>query len=361
MTDHIEDKLRQLPKFTMDTQYRQSLASVLINKYTEKGARSRFVIPRFAYVLCALVLLLGGYFFAVKGKGNPFVPTVVHAADIIRKNLESHMKVGTIYHVVYTHDIYDNGEQASATYDLWEDYGTTARFKQDIIYPDGSHGQQGFDLDIRWDTDFATKTVKRDIYIYPSGAQKEALMGQRTDIATDMKAMVDAGTVTAVPGKLDTKDVYIVTNTDDHVGSGWDVLTFDRETFALLRVEENGDSGTRQTITYDLQESIERTSERLQDVFGFVSPGSDFKVLDRRFDTSKGYLDDDYYEVSTASAVPAILPQTPMEYLESTPSADGFQCPRNTWIYCKTAGANCSQDYLSWAGANCPNFKGASF
>jgi len=41
-----------------------------------------------------------------------------------------------------------------------------------------------------------------------------------------------------------------------------------------------------------------------------------------------------------------------------------FNCPRSEWIDCMPGPgvpkSQCSPNYLKWANANCPNFKGAA-
>lgn len=52
----------------------------------------------------------------------------------------------------------------------------------------------------------------------------------------------------------------------------------------------------------------------------------------------------------------------------ATPTAtpNAFTCPKNEWVDCMPGPDNagikfeCTQDYLTWAKANCPNFKGAA-
>jgi hypothetical protein len=51
--------------------------------------------------------------------------------------------------------------------------------------------------------------------------------------------------------------------------------------------------------------------------------------------------------------------------ISPTPTEKPFTCPKTPWVDCmpgpdRQLKRECTQEYLTWAKANCPNFEGAA-
>ncbi len=311
---NIEKLFTYLPKFTVRAEFKEALKKRIfstsekceideefITPRAPSGLQhyfSRNFAPRFAFMLVILLMVVGGIYFFQKSTGmNVLRPAKVMAAEIIKRSKESFFKPGTIYH----HQVkqYVEGATEPIAYELWEDMDTQ-RFRNHVIYPVSSGGEevwQWFDLDIQWDVDVAAKTARKDIYRYQNQQERTEKKGESVDLPQQFDELISQGVLEAKEGKLDNRDVYVVYDTRTNQDKYWDMLTFDRKTFQLLRTEKyigEGENRKLQTLVeYELQESLPKTDALIKQYFSDPPLSLDgFTIIERTFDTSQGYLDD---------------------------------------------------------------------
>ncbi len=101
---------------------------------------------------------------------------------------------------------------------------------------------------------------------------------------------------------MDDLDVYVIYDTRENEEKFWDILTFDRQTFRLLKTEkytgEGEDRHASQIVEYEIIENLERSEENIKKLF-LTTPVnlSDFKILSRYYYLNGGqseeYLPED--------------------------------------------------------------------
>jgi len=302
----IEGLLSQFPVMQADAAFKQTLGRELSEKFSTGFVRKaqpsmwswNAFFPRFAIVTALSLLVAVGVYYTQKSTGgNIFRPTKVMAAEIIRHSKETFFKPGTIYH----HRVkqYVDGAGEPTVYELWADMDTQ-RFRNHVVYAPTSGGAevwQWFNLDVQWDVDVTAKTARKDIYHYQNPQERTEKKGERVDLSQQFDKLISEGVLEAKEGKLDRRDVYVVYDTRTSPDKYWDMLTFDRQTFQLLRTETytgEGENRRLQTLAeYELQESLPKTDELIKQYFSEPPVNLDgFTVTERVFDTSQGYLDD---------------------------------------------------------------------
>ena len=263
----------------------------------EKRKNKRAARP--ALVLFLVLIMIGGgwKYVSMHGGGKTGVlwalrPARVMAAEIIQKSREIFLKPGTIYHQKTKQ--YANGGKDFIEYEYWQEIDS-GNYANHVTTFDGSReGWQIDDLKVRWDIDVKSGEVRKDVYVYD---EKNTLEGVRkarntgVDLATKFEDLIENGTLTAVEGKLDTRDVYVVTDTRETEDKYWDILTFDRRTFQLLQTEKYEESGgaknLKELVIYEIQEALPSTPELGGKLFS-QSPIdlTKFTVLTRKFSYS---------------------------------------------------------------------------
>lgn len=279
------DSSGNLPKLSADPIVGDKLGQEVqqSSQNREQGRRSNPPILRVIFLLVLLVLIVGVVSIAGKKGKNFLRPSTVSAAEIIRRNLEKFIKPNTIYHQKTKQ--YLGGNNEPNTYEIWEDQ-ESERFYNEATYSDGRKTVQGFNLEFRWDIDYPTKTIHKDIYVYnnQSGPQP---VGKRVDIAEQFDELIRNGILETKEGKLDDREVYVIYDTRANPEKHWDILTFDKKNFQILQTEKYGaDRKLEELITYEIQEAIERTEESLVKFFTYKDPGNDFSLYQKRFYTS---------------------------------------------------------------------------
>lgn len=349
----IEELLQNMPKATMNAQVKQRVYESLMLK-KEEIKKPRFSFPSFGFTprsfafACAVLVLIIGGTVMFKNSMNPLRPSLVSAAEILKRNIANFFRPNTIYHVTYKHfvDYKGSGNTQPTIYDLWEDRNSD-RFYQEITYPDGNRSWQGFDTNTRWTIDFNEKTVMEDLYVWTNPAEKEVKHGDRVDMSAQFDELITNGQLEAKEGVLDTKPVYVVYDTRKSPDKLWDILTFDKDSFALLQTETKNAAGdgVGQLVLYEKQEVLDRTPENLEKLFSFRSPGEDFTILTRHFDPNNGGYIESEYQKSISSPTPTSNPNVVPTTSESnnwrtyTGKTFSFQYP-NSW-------ANAIEDVLS--------------
>jgi hypothetical protein len=255
------------------------------------------------FFLLALLVLLVAVNITRKESKNFLKPSAVSAAEIIQRNLEKFIIPNTIYHQKTKQSL--GGGNEPNIYEIWEDQ-ESERFYNEVTYSDGSKIVQGFNLEFRWDTDYATKTIHKDIYVYEpqSGPQP---IGTRVDIAEQFDELIRNGVLKTTEGKLDDREVYVIYDTRVSPEKYWDILTFDKNNFQILQTEKYGeDNNIEELVIYEIQEAIERTEENLAKLFNYIEPGDDFTLYQRNF-----YLNapnqEEYILVSGPPATPSSI------------------------------------------------------
>lgn len=251
-------------------------------------------------VLVVMIVVALGVLFLSSGK-NPFSPSKVSAAEIIKRNVANFFKPGTIYHQKTKQYV----NEGLLTYEIWEDTDSS-RFFQKVMGIDSNEIWQGFDTEIQYEADFSEKKLKKDIYIYANPDEKGKKLGERVDLAKKFDELLNLGILEAKEGKLDNRQVYVVYDTRDNSDKAWDILTFDKETFALLQTEEygeGGDKGASNIVTYEIQEALSRDEQSFYKFFTepFVTLEG-FRIYERHFKTSSGYVENEYVEVKDVKA-----------------------------------------------------------
>lgn len=320
--EDIEKLLTQLPKFAARPEFKEALKKRIFATDQERVIDEGFVtskaspglqhyffrgfVPRFAFLLVVLSIVVGGLYYFQKSTGtNVLRPAKVMAAEIIRRSKETFIKPGTIYHHRIKH--YSKGATEPTVYELWEDMDTQ-RFRNHVVYPPtsttgASEVWQWFDLDAQWDVNVPEKKVQKDRYIYSSPDERMEKKGHRVDIAHEFDTLLSDGILEAKEGRLDTREVYVVYDTRPEPEKSWDILTFDRQTFQLLRTEkytgEGNDRKLQLLVEYEVQESLPKTDQSVKELFVDqpLSLGG-FTVTERTFVTSQGYLDDGFQDTS---------------------------------------------------------------
>ncbi|MCL5090414.1 MAG: hypothetical protein M1514_00200 [Patescibacteria group bacterium] len=295
-----EEILKELPRFQTDNFFKNNLKEKLLKENAVIPQKTSF-LPRLALAFILILLLSGAFFFNRWSNRNPLKPSLVMAAEIIKENLNRFIKPNTIYHQKTV--LYSDGGNEPIVYEIWEDQDTD-RFLNHVIYPD-RESWQSFDLETRWNIETKEKTVQKEIYQYQDPEEKLEKKGQRVDLAEKFDHLVKEGTLTVKEGKLDTQEVYVIYDTRNSLDKFWDTLTFDKNTFALLRTEKyQGEGNERKLVSlviYETQEALPRTEENLK---MFIQPPislDGYDLYERHFDTAKGYLDD-YQKISTPSS-----------------------------------------------------------
>lgn len=273
------------------------------------GRRSNSPILRVIFLLALLVIVVVVVNMAGKKGKNFLRPSTVSAAEIIRRNLEKFIKPNTIYHQKTKQ--YLDGSNEPNTYEIWEDQ-ESERFYNEATYSDGRETVQGFNLEFRWDIDYSTKTIHKDIYVYEpqSGPQP---VGRRVDIAEQFDELIRNGILETKEGKLDDREVYVIYDTRASPEKYWDILTFDKNNFQILQTEKYGaDRKLEELVIYETQEAIERTEESLAKFFTYKDPENDFTLYQRKFYTSTPDQED-YVVVSGPQTAPVstIIPIPP--------------------------------------------------
>jgi hypothetical protein len=279
--------------------------------YLMKGRRFNSPILRVIFLLALLVLIVGVINIAGRKEKSFLRPSPVSATEIIRRNLEKFIKPNTIYHEKTKQRLGGNNE--FNTYEIWEDQ-ESERFYNEATYSDGRKTVQGFNLEFHWDVDYSTKKIHKDIYVYEpqSGPQP---VGRRVDIAEQFDGLIRNGVLEAKEGILEGREVYVVYDTRTSPEKIWDVLTFDKQTFQILRTEKYGaDKKLEELIAYEIQEAIERNETNLAKFFTYQDPGNNFSLYQRKFYTSKPDQED-YVLVSDPQTTPVstIIPTRPPE------------------------------------------------
>ena len=305
----IEQLLRNLPKHRADSLFKDKLKQRILGEVTVQKPRFSWgFLPRLATVTLLLILVIGGLstlnkqpenFSLTADKSLPesatrlFQAAPVSAAEIIEKHLANFFGPNMLYHLVYRHYVYNGTPDPQiTTYDLRED-SESDRFYQDITHSNGSRTTQGFDLKIRWEIQYASKQVYKDLYTFEPSAQGP--QGRRLNEVAYFNDLINQGVLTTTQGEYDAKQVYVITDTRTGPEKSWDKLYFDRETFALIAKEEYKSDGTlEQKIVHTVEEVSPRTQENLNTYFTYKNPGSDFVIYARHFGP-QGYVENEYY------------------------------------------------------------------
>lgn len=288
--NEIENVLKALPKAKLDPEFKKIL-SEQIQKYKvdQDNAKNLYPIKRF-FILGMLIVILGIMFSLnfLNSKKTPLdmlYPAKVSAAEIIQRSRDVFLKPGVIYHQKTTQ--YLEGKKV-ATYELWEDMDTPM-FRNYVIYHDTNRENwQWFDLDVSWDTDLQEKVIRKDIYVYDQFTPKDQKLGSMVDLSDVFDKLLLNGTLDAKEGKMDDKDVYVIYDTRESQDKYWDVVTFDKQTFRLLKTEKYSDEGDQRyashIVEYEIIENLERTEENIKSLF-LTSPVdlNDFKIFSRYY------------------------------------------------------------------------------
>jgi hypothetical protein len=257
------------------------------------------------------VLILAGAIFS----GNKFLhPKTVDAAEIIKKNLEKILEKGTVYHhraaLVYLSSKINQPEQKPTIYEIWEDQDSD-RFRNEVSYPERGKTLQVFDGDILWNYREEEKTLKKDIYVYPDPREREIKHGEMVDLIKTYRELLDSGVLSAYESELEGRKVWRLI--DENPDSYWNTFYFDKETFMLLQQERweevEGEKVMTAKLTYEILESIPKQNIDVAKIFSFdYSLDPQTKILERHFNVSTGYVEDDYYPAATPT--PTIDPTT---------------------------------------------------
>lgn len=322
--NEIENILKNTPRAKMDPEFKALLHEQIINNsFSKNHSKKPFLMWR--YILSAACVLivsaLLGYNF-INTKQTPidlFIPAKVSAAEIIQRSREVFIKSDVIYHQKTTQ--YLEGKK-TATYDLWEDMDT-AMLRNHVIYHDtGRDIWQWFDLDTRWDADLQEGIIRKDIYIYDELNPRGQKLGNMIDLSARFDELLNEGVLEAKEGKMDDTDVYVVYDTRENEDKYWDILTFDKQTFRLLKTEKYTGEGDQrhisQIVEYETIENLERTEDNINKLF--ITPPidlSEFKILSRYYSLSGESSDDYVPENELISPQPEKLNGKP-EMLEET-------------------------------------------
>ncbi len=293
--NEIENVLKALPKAKLDPEFKEIL-SEQIQKYklNQDNAKNLYPIKRF-FILGMLIVILGIMFSLnfLNSKKTPLdmlYPAKVSAAEIIQRSRDVFLKPGVIYHQKTTQ--YLEGKKV-ATYELWEDMDTPM-FRNYVIYHDTNRENwQWFDLDIRWDTDLQEKVIRKDIYVYDQFTPKDQKLGSMVDLSDVFDKLLLNGTLDAKEGKMDDKDVYVIYDTRESQDKYWDIITFDKQTFRLLKTEKYTGEGDQRyashIVEYEIIENLERTEENIKSLF-LTTPVdlNDFKIFSRYYYVNRG-------------------------------------------------------------------------
>lgn len=322
--NNIESQLKNLPRFNANELFKDKLKQRLLREVRRTAWISW--LPRMATVMAAFLIVVVGtaYYRSSQSPSQEKQRTALElfrvapasAAELIERHIEKFLAQGTIYHEK-TRFFLD--ESDPITYEVWEDTESD-RFNNKVKYPDGREVWQGFNLDFRWDVDYAAKVVRKDIYIWQSAEEKNTTHGTRVRLADKFQQLIQQGVLSLAEQELNGNQVYVVVDKrDDSPDKYWDKLYFDKDTFQLLQTEKTNPDGTFARLVYEIQEAIPRTEENLASVFRFTSPGPIFIVLERRFDTQTGYHDDYPATFDTSSPSPEVT-ATPRASLAPEPS-----------------------------------------
>lgn len=310
----IENILQNLPKFKADNLFRDQLKERLIKESLSQTKPAFSLSLRLVYLFASVLILIGGTYVYSQQKTSFFAPKKVLAAEIIKRNLNNFFQKGTIYHEVSK--LYLQGQSQPITYELWQDLDQP-QFLNRVIYPDpikpgGQELWQGKSLYNQWEADLKEKTFRKEIYIYNYPGEEFEIKGERVDLAKRFDELLTSGILEAKEGKLDNRDVYIVYDTRNAQDKYWDSLTFDKQTFQLLKTEKYSGEGSQRQIetilVYELQESLSRNEDSLQRYFNQIPISIEgFKIYERHFNTSKGYIDD-YTEIPNDGKLITLIP-----------------------------------------------------
>ena len=288
--NEIENILKTAPRARLDPEFK-TLLNEQIRSYQSKKSYTKSSFPLWRYIMLAVCILsvsaLLGYNYLTT-KLTPIdllSPAKVSASEIIQRSREVFLKSGVIYHQKTKQ--YIEGKLI-ATYDLWEDMDTPM-LRNHVIYHDtGREIWQWFDLDIRWDADSQKKVIRKDIYVYDELNPKGQKLGSMVDLAARFDDLLNEGVLEAKEGKMDDKDVYVVYDTRENEEKYWDILTFDKNTFRLLKTEKYAGEGEErhasQIVEYEIIENRQRSEENIKKLF-LTAPVniSDYKILSRYY------------------------------------------------------------------------------
>jgi len=279
---------------------------------------------KLASMIIALILVVGfGSIFLKNYFGRDFLrPSKVMAAEIVKKSLESFFRKETIYHQITKQFLEDKTEPI--VYEIWED-NDTPRFLNHVTYPasvyppDGQESWQGFFIETKgsywWEIGINEKIVRRENYIYNKEEDRWQKLGGSVDVPKVFNELIENGVLEAKEGRLDKREVYVVYDTRTDPDKYWDILTFDKNTFQLLRTEKYEGEGDKRKLTslveYELQEAVPATPDNIDKFFkGYPIETKDFKYLQRDFYVNEGGAKEDFKEITS---------ETPFV---STPSPD---------------------------------------
>lgn len=302
--NEIENILKTAPRARLDPEFKAMLNEQIIKSQSQKDkAKNRFPIWRYIMLIVCILfvgIILGYNFLNTKQTPLDLLrPAQVSASEIIERSREVFLKSGVIYHQKTKQ--YLEGKLI-ATYDLWEDMDTPMLNNHVIYHDTGREVWQWFDLDIRWDADSQEKVIRKDIYVYDELNPRGQKPGSMVDLAARFDTLLNEGVLEAKEGKMDDLDVYVIYDTRENEEKFWDILTFDRQTFRLLKTEkytgEGEDRHASQIVEYEIIENLERSEENIKKLF-LTTPVnlSDFKILSRYYYLNGGqseeYLPED--------------------------------------------------------------------
>jgi len=291
----IENILKTAPSARLDPEFKIMLNEQIRNYQTRQNIiKNSFPLWRYVMlIICILAIgvLVGNNFFNTKQTPIDILrPAKVSAAEIIERSREVFLKSGVIYHHKTTQ--YLEGKKV-ATYELWEDMDTPM-FRNYVIYHDTNRENwQWFDLDVRWDADLQEKLIRKDIYVYDQLTPKDQKLGSMVDLSAVFDKLLLDGTLEAKEGKIDDLDVYVIYDTRESQDKYWDIITFDKQTFRLLKTEKYSGEGDQRyashIVEYEIIENLERSKENIKKLF-LTTPVNlnDFKIFTRYYYINSG-------------------------------------------------------------------------
>lgn len=315
MSDYIEKILRDLPKFSPDYLFKERLKERIMSEYRYKQQKSLTILPlfRFAPVLAIIAIFIGTVFVSK----NLFKPKMVSAVEIIKRNVTKFLLPNTIYHEKTK--MYQGGGDIPIVYEFWKDQ-ESSRFYNEVIYQDGGRVVQGFNQEFWFEIDYKNKTIRKDIYIYEKGESSQPL-AEMVDIAKKFDELIKNGILEAKEEKLGERDVYVVYDRRTTEDKYWDILTFDKRTFQLLKTEKYGEDKSLETLVeYEIQEAIERTPENLQRIFSYKDPGAEGFILYQRNFYPNREEQEDYVIITGSPSAIGVTPTPTLLPLELSPT-----------------------------------------